>query len=304
MDFLRTSLAVFLVFASAAKAEVSGDASVAEECLSSWSDQATGHELCIRKDTFNQDLCAGIQYFAERREVPADFFARLIWRESLFRPDAISPKGAEGIAQFMPATARLRGLPNSFDILPALATSATYLRELKDRFGGFGHAAAAYNAGEGGLRNFLNGGSLPFETRAYVMAITGYSVEQWTADPPKEAAAPLDPDKLFLPGCVALAESRRLSPGTLVSEGPWAPWGVQLAAHANPDVARTLFARAVQQLPAPLDSELPVVVRQTRGNFGHRGRYAARIGRETRAEASKVCTQIKASGGACTVFRN
>lgn len=304
MDILRISLAFFLGTASAGATEVAGAVSEPVECLSSWTDEVSGDELCIGKETFNRDLCTGIEYFANRSQVPTEFFARLIWRESLFRPDAISPKGAEGIAQFMPGTARLRGLANSFDILPALNASATYLRELRDRFGGFGQAAAAYNAGEAGLRNFVNGGSLPFETRAYVIAITGYTVEQWTADPPDAAAAPLDREKQFVESCVALAESRRLSPGSLIGEGPWAPWGVQLAAHANPQVARTLFARAVAALPAPLASELPVIVHQTRGNFGHRGRYAARIGRDTRAEASKVCTEIKAAGGACTVFRN
>lgn len=304
MDILRISLALFLGTAFSAAIEVADAAAQATECLSSWTDEVSGDALCIGKQTFNRDLCTGIEYFANRSQVPTEFFARLIWRESLFRPDAVSPKGAEGIAQFMPGTARLRGLADSFDILPALNASATYLRELKDRFGGFGQAAAAYNAGEAGLRNFVNGGNLPFETRAYVIAITGYTVEQWTTDPPDAAAAPLDDEKQFVESCVALAESRRLSPGTLIGEGPWAPWGVQLAAHVSPEVARTLFVRAVAGLPAPLDSELPVMVHQRRGNFGHRGRYAARIGRDTRAEANKVCAAIKAAGGACSVFRN
>lgn len=276
----------------------------ADRCLSSWSEPGSGRLLCIAKESFNRDLCAGIAYFAKARQVPADFLARLIWRESLFRPDAVSPKGAEGIAQFMPGTARLRGLENSFDILPALQASSTYLAELADRFGSYGLAAAAYNAGEGRLRSYLAGGTLPYETRAYVLAITGASVEQWSVEPPEQAAAPLDGDTPFVESCVALADSRRLSPGTLVGEGAWAPWGVQLAAHLNPDVARRLFARAIGKLPAPLSEELPIIVRQTGGNFGYRPRYAARIGRDSRAEAQALCARIKDVGGSCTVLRN
>jgi len=80
------------------------------------------------------------------------------------------PKGAEGIAQFIPSTARLRGLSNSFDALEALQKSAEYLDDLRDRFGNLGLAAAAYNAGESGMRTFLKTGSLPQETRNYATA--------------------------------------------------------------------------------------------------------------------------------------
>ncbi|CAD7028514.1 glycosyl transferase [Pseudorhizobium endolithicum] len=296
------ALLFFLLSSAAAPGEAASEAA-SSECLSSWSD-ASGGSLCIRRETFNRDLCAGIEYFALRQGIPADFFARLIWRESLFRPDAVSPKGAQGIAQFMPATARRRGLSDSFDILAALDASSAYLKELHDRFGGYGYAAAAYNAGEAGLQTFLDKGTLPFETRAYVTAITGRSIEGWASDPPPAAAAPLDPDKPFSEGCVALAESRRLPPGATVGEGKWAPWGVQVASHVNPEMARSLFAGRIASLPSPLNEELPVIVHQTRGNFGYRGRYAARIGRETRAEANDVCARIRAAGGTCTVLRN
>jgi len=281
----------------AAEAETHG-------CLSSWTDPVSGKDLCVREESFNLDLCTGIEHLANARAVPTDFFARLIWRESLFRPGAVSPKGAEGIAQFMPGTAQLRGLDNSFDVLPALEASARYLRELKDRFGSYGLAAAAYNAGEARLSSFLSSGSLPLETRAYVLAITGYPAERWKDDPPEEAAAPLAEDKPFLESCVALAESRKLSPGAVAGQGSWTPWGVQLAAHLDPDVARRLFAQALSRLPAPLREEQPVIVPQKRGNFGYRTRYAARIGRETRAEAQTLCDSIKVAGGACSVWRN
>lgn len=115
--------------------------------------------LCVREASFNRDTCRALAHFAGENELSPDFFARLIWMESRFRPDAVSPRGAEGIAQFIPSAARLRGLANSFDALEALKKSAEYLDDLRDRFGNIGLAAVAYNAGEGGLRTFMKSGS-------------------------------------------------------------------------------------------------------------------------------------------------
>jgi soluble lytic murein transglycosylase-like protein len=62
---------------------------------------------------------------------PVEFFARVIWQESRFNASAVSPKGAEGIAQFMPRTADWHGLGNPFDPIEALRHAASYLRELR-----------------------------------------------------------------------------------------------------------------------------------------------------------------------------
>ena len=260
--------------------------------------------LCIRKSHFNRDLCHVLEHFSRERDLPPDFFARLIWRESLFRPEAVSPKGAEGIAQFMPGTARLRGLNNSFHVIEALDASSRYLAELRDRFGNLGFAAAAYNAGEGGLQRFLSTGRLPVETRDYVFAITGHLAETWRDRPPEVPAPPLDKEMSFSKACVTLADTRRMNEPVLLGGADWAPWGVQLAAHYNPGVADRLFVRAIGKLPAPLNGERALVVRQRGGNFGNRPRYAARIGRETRAQATKLCGAIRAAGVPCTVLRN
>ncbi|RUM18743.1 lytic transglycosylase domain-containing protein [Rhizobium phaseoli] len=264
----------------------------------------SGETLCIRKDNFNRDLCAAIEHFAAANQLPPDYFARLIWRESTFRPDAVSFKGAQGIAQFMPGTAKLRGLEDSYQVLEALRKSAQYLDELRNRFGNLGLAAAAYNAGENGLAAYLTSGRLPYETRGYVMAITAHTVEEWKDNPPENAAAPLDKDKPFLDGCVALAERRRLKETPWRQEGNWAPWGVQLAANADVAVARRLFLDAVQDLPSPLDAEQPLILRQRDRSFGFRPRYVARIARQTRMEANDVCNQIRRHGGTCLVFKN
>ncbi len=293
--------AVWVIMASAVSA---AEPSVPEPACLYRGNAEDGQTLCIRKDHFNADLCAVMDRFAATHDIPPAFFARLIWRESLFRPEAVSPKGAEGIAQFMPGTARMRALENSFDVVQALKASSAYLDELRLRFGNLGLAAAAYNAGESGLSRFLSSGRLPIETRDYVFAITGQTVETWRDSPPEAAAPELRDGMAFREACVALAETRQMNEPVLTGSADWAPWGVQLAAHYNPSVADRLFTISLAKLPEPLNAERALIVRQRGGNFGYRPRYAARIGRETRAEATKLCSTIRSAGVACTVFRN
>src|ERR1700730_1595281 len=91
-------------------------------------------------------------------DLPEEFFTRLIWQESRFDPAAVSPAGAQGIAQFMPQTAAMRGLTNAFEPLQALRESASYLRELRLTFrGNLGLATAAYNAGPGPVEGLARG---------------------------------------------------------------------------------------------------------------------------------------------------
>jgi hypothetical protein len=119
-----------------------------------------------------QSLCPLIQSVAADNGLPVEFFARLIWQESRLRPDAIGPvtrsgKRAQGIAQFMPATAADRLLLDAFDPAQALPKSAEFLRELRAQFGNLGLAAAAYNAGPQRVQDWLAGKRrLPSETLA------------------------------------------------------------------------------------------------------------------------------------------
>src|SRR5271168_1812053 len=127
-------------------------------------------------------ICRNIESAASENALPVKFFTRLIYQESNFDPNAISSAGAEGIAQFMPATAASRGLGNPFDVLRALHESASYLRELRETFGNLGLAAAAYNAGPWRVSRWLaHKSALPQETLDYVEIITGHSVAEWAA---------------------------------------------------------------------------------------------------------------------------
>jgi soluble lytic murein transglycosylase-like protein len=94
----------------------------------------------------------------------------LVWQESRWNPQAVSPKGAMGLAQLMPATARDLGV-NPADPAQNLQGGARYLRYLLDQFGGdVEKALAAYNAGPGRVQR---AGGVPAiaETRAYVASI-------------------------------------------------------------------------------------------------------------------------------------
>lgn len=134
-------------------------------------------------DVAIEAVCRALSEAADANGLPVGFFARLIWTESRFRQRAVSPVGAQGVAQFMPATAVEYGLADPFDPLQALPASARFLRKLRDQFGNLGLAAAAYNAGGGRVQDWLaRKKPLPAETQNYVRAVTGHDAETWTRD--------------------------------------------------------------------------------------------------------------------------
>jgi hypothetical protein len=130
----------------------------------------------------NQEICDTLIESAQTNNLPVPFFIHLLFRESHFKPDAVSPAGAQGIAQFMPETAANVGLDNPFDPLQAIAASARLLRDLVRQFGNVGLAAAAYNAGPRRIHDWLaKKGKLPDETQTYVKIITGRPAATWTS---------------------------------------------------------------------------------------------------------------------------
>jgi Transglycosylase SLT domain len=69
-------------------------------------------------------MCQTLESAAHANDLPLEFLTRLLWQESRFNPDAVSPAGAQGIAQFMPKTGASRGLQNPFDPIQAITKSA------------------------------------------------------------------------------------------------------------------------------------------------------------------------------------
>ncbi len=116
---------------------------------------------------------------AHRAGIDPSIFVRQIQQESGFNPNARSPAGAEGIAQFMPGTARGLGI-NPWNPVQALNAAAQYMANSLRSYGGdYAKALAAYNAGGGAVSYAISrGGSnwrnfLPTETQNYIKVIMG-----------------------------------------------------------------------------------------------------------------------------------
>jgi hypothetical protein len=118
-----------------------------------------------------KDLAAMAIAAARRHSLDPDLVRAVVAVESGFRPDAVSPKGAQGLMQLMPYTARALGVKDSFDPAANLDGGTRYLRALIERYGGdVTRALAAYNAGEGAVAR--HGGVPPYpETLAYVRKV-------------------------------------------------------------------------------------------------------------------------------------
>ncbi|WDR01171.1 lytic transglycosylase domain-containing protein [Devosia algicola] len=263
-----------------------------------------GNNRCIGSANYTADVCTFIAAVADFWHLPDAFLARLIWQESRFEPSAVSPAGAEGIAQFMPGTARIRQLKDPFDPAESLARSAQYLAELTDKFGNLGLAAAAYNAGENRISRAINAqGYIPAETRQYVAIITGQSIDYWLRDTPEPINFALHPTEKFDQSCIEMAKAAPLIE-LLPDSAHWQPWGVLIAQNFSRKLASRRFTRAKQAYDAVLGDEQMLLISVRNPSFGRRTRYSAMVGRATRAEAQKLCTQLMARGGNCIVQKN
>ncbi|NAZ37818.1 lytic transglycosylase domain-containing protein, partial [Rubellimicrobium sp. CFH 75288] len=260
--------------------------------------------VCVARATYAADICRAIEGAAAQAGLPPAFLARLLWQESLFEAGAVSPKGAQGIAQFMPGTARERGLIDPFNPAEAIGASALLLRDLRARFGNLGLAAAAYNAGAERVERFLAGAAgLPAETRSYVLAITGHVAEAWRGPRGGGGAVPavrwtLEEGRPFAEACRARAEGRGMGPPP---QPALAPWAVILSAQADRAAAERAGARAVAAHPGLLGGERVALAPM---RVAGRERHVAQVGRQSRAEAEALCARLRAAGGACTVLRN
>ena len=108
---------------------------------------------------------------ARQHGVPEDLFLRLVQQESGWNPNARSHKGALGLAQLMPQTARALGV-DPYDVGQNLEGGARYLATQYRKFGNWPHALAAYNAGPGAVERY--NGIPPYkETQNYVRIIWG-----------------------------------------------------------------------------------------------------------------------------------
>jgi hypothetical protein len=291
-----------LLLASPAKAGQENPAEQVEEGV-----KQAGLALAGPKP-FVDIVCPIMQAQAEARDLPPMPFVRLIWKESRFNPRAVSPKGAQGIAQFMPGTAEERGLYDPFQPKLAIVHSASLLADLRREFGNFGLAAAAYNAGAERVRAWLAGSSrLPWETQDYVQFITGRAAEEW-----KLAETDL-PQALKTEGAEVQESCRKLAPlvvravyetEPLTASGAWRPWGVHVSTAFSKAKALAWFSRLKQRHAEILATTDPFVVPQRNLSRGRRSLYMVQIGADSRADAETLCSKLRSDGGACIVQKN
>lgn len=254
-------------------------------------------------------MCLMLESAARANDLPVDFFVRVIWQESRFQSNAVGPPTrsgrAQGIAQFMPGTADERGLLDPFNPIQALPKAAEFLSELRGQFGNLGLAAAAYNAGPRRVRDWLSGsGAMPAETRNYVLAITGRSVDDWAKQTDRDIAK----SSMDCGAMVALLKERPNSYIAALEQRVRAagghPWGVELAAGFSRDIALSIYSHAMTRLTAVLSGQDPIISSNVLRTRGTRPFYKVSIGADTRPEATALCAKIRAAGGACIVLRS
>jgi hypothetical protein len=200
------------------------------------------------------DLRAEAVRAAQAAGIDPDLFLRLVQQESGFRVNAVSPMGARGLAQLMPATAEELGLdPN--DPIQNLIGGARYLRQQLDTFGGNPYLAlAAYNAGAGNVRK--HGGIPPFEeTQNYVARIMGGTgnTSLMGGAGNDNSGAGMEPEQTGLLGFLGNDEKRARLSLALSGLSMFPNQGVQDMARAT--IAQAQQGRLDQQAQAKIDAQ-------------------------------------------------
>jgi len=264
---------------------------------------SSGNQVCIDIDNFETSLCSALDVLSKQHKIDPHFFTRLIWQESRFNPNARSPANAQGIAQFIPSTAKIRGLSDPWNPALALDASAKYLSELIETFGNEGLAAVAYNGGETRAHNFIKKASgLPSETWNYVQIITATDATTWRDAPPENHDFKLSPNKDFVSACLDLAQNRKYTKFKALPQ--YKPWGVQLAAGSSKSAAQASFRRRSANCKASLRRKTVDYVYKRSAARAGKGMHNARISFDTRSAANGFCTRLRKSGCACAVYKN
>ncbi len=254
-------------------------------------------------ETVEQALCRLIEGAARTQKIPRDLLTRLIWQESSFRPHVVSPAGAQGIAQFMPGTAKERGLIDPFDPEQAIPKAAEFIAHLAQQFGNLGLAAAAYNGGPARVATWLAGrGGLPAETENYVVAVTGRSAEDWASDAREKKDSGQGASGTEPQTCLQIVATLRVPGRRDTIEAPFAPWGVQLAGNFSKDRALASFRRASQTYASLIKDARPMIIGTRLRYRGTRTFYRVRAPAETRQAAEQLCRDIRSAGGSCIVL--
>ena len=257
------------------------------------------------RTTLATKICAAAEQQALANNIDPSFFARLLWRESLFDPNVVSDKGAQGIAQFMPETAKRRGLVNPFEPIGAVKASASFIADLRKQFGNLGLAAAAYNAGEQRVINWQIGkGGMPNETRDYVEFITGRPVEDWKITTASFPVPAIGTGANFEANCVALALRKGQMAGSHLRSASFQPWGALLSAGFSESKAVAQFQRLKLRFPTIIANRDPMIARKKNLSRGTRKIVYVMLGAKSAAAAAETCEKLVGAGAPCIVRKN
>ncbi len=250
-------------------------------------------------------LCNLIETAATDNDIPVGFFTRLIWKESRFRHDAVSPKGAQGIAQFMPGTAMERGLEDPFDAVTAIPASANLLFDL--------NATLAISASPPppttpAATASTNGSTMPppFPTRRATTCSRSPAcpADKW-ADPgcrPNTSRKCRRSEK----DCLKLAALLKSDPALALApdiESAHAPWGVQVAGGFSKTRAIDAYMQLSKRFASLFADRPPMIIGGRMPGRGPRSFYRIRVPVETRAEGEDFCGKLKRAGGSCVVLK-
>jgi soluble lytic murein transglycosylase-like protein len=143
-------------------------------------------------------LDEAVEQISARQSLPPQLVHSVIKVESNYNPLALSSKGAQGLMQLMPATARRFGVANAFDPIDNIQGGTRYLKYLLDLYkGDYRLVLAAYNAGEGAVEKY---GSVPpfAETRNYLIRVNR-QIQKWSmAGPAHPESKPAEPQPVEL----------------------------------------------------------------------------------------------------------
>jgi transglycosylase-like protein with SLT domain len=232
------------------------------------------------------DVCRALEQSAAENALPVEFFARVIWQESRFDAKAVSAKGAQGIAQFMPRTASWHGLADPLDPIESLR-----------------HSAAAYNAGPARVSAWLlNHRALPVETRNYVALVTGWTADEWASSSPPEKAETTIPQGV---PCTRLANLILAPKQERQRIAAYVPrWGIQLAAHLSESTAWAIYRDRLNRFGSLIGDREPIVLHKEIPGMGRAKRYIITIADDDRGPLDKLCQKLIAANAYCDVLRN
>ena len=179
-------------------------------------------------------------------------------REPL-RCEGCQPEGSRRYRPIHAGDRQLVGLADPFDPMESLRHSAEYLRELLNRFGNLGLAAAAYNAGPTRVSAWLTSHRpLPGETRNYVALVTGWTADEWASSSPPEKADTTIPQGV---PCTRLANLILAPKQERQRIAAYIPrWGIQLAAHLSESTAWAIYRDRLKRFGSLIGDREPIVL--------------------------------------------